>query len=593
MVCLTGCFRGWYILVVQKLRHLRIKCSYLLCRHGIFYFRQVIQPHLQPVLERREIKFSLHTSVASTAVLRCEQVVASLTHLMEDIRILAKLNEARATAIAHDYLQKEIHRFEDMFKGGAGNLDLIKEELAKRVWRAKKDHRGSLEGNVSNGAKDRAEDVLIEAGEPRPEWDSPEFEAFTRKIILAHFEDARIATARFDRDHASIAIQNSLFAGLDVGLVRHPTAQVVAATTPPSPNLATGLTIIEAKNKYVKANEKSWQSGKTCDEKTRILLWFIEFMEGKSYLTQITDADMREFRDALTSIPGRINNVPKLRKMPFKKLIKVPESHRRIGPNTTKKYFRHVKVFLTWCLEEGHMEKAPGANIKVRGGKTVNKRPPFTENEIDALIASPLYAGHGSKRHLPGNTVTKDGLYWGPLIGLLTGMRGGEVMQITKEDVKHTKSGTYYFDLTAQEAGSSKKRLKTESSARQVPVHHYLVSLGLIEYANSLPKKARLLHDITMTSADDISRQLGKIFSAYLKKIGIQGKSFHCFRHTMRNMLTRAKADPTHIAAILGHEQQGTSFDSYGTDIPADVSDESINKITIPAIVKLVKQAKP
>lgn len=49
-----------------------------------------------------------------------------------------------------------------------------------------------------------------------------------------------------------------------------------------------------------------------------------------------------------------------------------------------------------------------------------DKRPPFTLDEVAQVFRHPIWTGcrNHKRRHLPGNMIMQDGLYWGPLLSV-------------------------------------------------------------------------------------------------------------------------------------------------------------------------------
>jgi len=71
-----------------------------------------------------------------------------------------------------------------------------------------------------------------------------------------------------------------------------------------------------------------------------------------------------------------------------------------------------------------------------------------------------------------------------PLIGLYSGMRLGEIIQLYVVDVK-LEDAIYYFNVTpspSDETGPDVKSVKNLSSIRIVPVHSELIKLGLFVF---------------------------------------------------------------------------------------------------------------
>jgi integrase len=64
------------------------------------------------------------------------------------------------------------------------------------------------------------------------------------------------------------------------------------------------------------------------------------------------------------------------------------------------------------------------------------QRASWSDERLQTLFNSPLYRGHQPKRrHKPGKTLTRDSLYWTPLIAATTGMRPEEILQLRKSDI--------------------------------------------------------------------------------------------------------------------------------------------------------------
>ena len=108
------------------------------------------------------------------------------------------------------------------------------------------------------------------------------------------------------------------------------------------------------------------------------------------------------------------------------------------------------------------------------------KRNSFSKERLSSFLKSPLHTGCKSlpSCHRPGDFIPIEShKYWFPLIGLFTGMRMHEILQLYLEDI-YEKEGVWVFDLN--ENHSDKKR-KTPQSRCLVPIHNKLIELGLRE----------------------------------------------------------------------------------------------------------------
>jgi integrase len=138
----------------------------------------------------------------------------------------------------------------------------------------------------------------------------------------------------------------------------------------------------------------------------------------------------------------------------------------------------------------------------------------WERHEIEALFSSPLYTGSRSsiERHLPGPAVTRDALYWVPLILAYTRMRREEICQLQVRHLRYDDhSGIWYFDLTGDD-------LQLHHSARRrcIPLPDALLELKLIEFL----RHDREMHELLF--ADHRCSVCGK----YGDKLGLQFRRY-------------------------------------------------------------------
>ena len=80
---------------------------------------------------------------------------------------------------------------------------------------------------------------------------------------------------------------------------------------------------------------------------------------------------------------------------------------------------------------------------------------------------------------------------WVPLIGMYSGMRLNEICQLQLTDIRESKDGIPYFDVTDSDDPQNKRK-KNDNSKRAVPIHPELVSLGLLQYVEELNRARRV-----------------------------------------------------------------------------------------------------
>ena len=213
----------------------------------------------------------------------------------------------------------------------------------------------------------------------------------------------------------------------------------------------------------------------------------------------------------------------------------------------------------------------------------MDRREPFNDAALSAMFtgegAALLAASLNNK-----NKIAVD--FWGPLLGLFTGARAGEISQLACDDVKRTDTGTPYLSIVDNEidetaTGTRRQRLKTKNSRREVPLHPVLLDLGFMEFvalrAKSGARTPLFPESWTRKDPARVYQRLSTKFTAMLKALNLKTpkQSFHSFRHTV---VQRFRSDSSHIYQahqFCGHDNglpkintmQGTR---YGGDFSVD-----------------------
>lgn len=114
-------------------------------------------------------------------------------------------------------------------------------------------------------------------------------------------------------------------------------------------------------------------------------------------------------------------------------------------------------------------------------------------------------------------------MFWVPLIGLFTGARSGEIIQLRVEDVRE-EHGVPHFDINDDGAD---KRLKTAHSKRTTPVHPVLVELGLLDHVERQKRQGeqRLFPEMKMGEDGYYSSPHSKHFRRFLVAVGVKTRA--------------------------------------------------------------------
>jgi integrase len=192
-------------------------------------------------------------------------------------------------------------------------------------------------------------------------------------------------------------------------------------------------------------------------------------------------------------------------------------------------------------------------------------RTALTDSEISLLFTSPRFTGHSGDRlrTLAGPDIQRDGRYWAPLIGLYSGLRLEEILQLQPRDI-NVLHGVTVFCIGRR----ADFQVKSPAARRLVPVHPLLVRLGLLDHIADMRRKGerQLFPELERGGPDQrFGYAFSKDFTEYRRAIGAYepGRDFHALRHSVSTALFNAGVDTSVVSAILGHAQVGVSAGVY------------------------------
>lgn len=288
---------------------------------------------------------------------------------------------------------------------------------------------------------------------------------------------------------------------------------------------------------------------------------------GDKPLAEYTKADGRAFKAMLLKLPANWSKQESIKNLP---VDKAANRARELGltpmsESNVNKLLGFVSSFWTWAGDHfDNLTGNPFRGLKIKLRKRVqDDRDPFSLEELKAIFNSPLYTGCKSVRHWkePGDLVPRDaGIFWVPLIGLFTGARLGEIIQLYVDDVRE-EEGVVHFNFNIE---GEDKRLKNPNSRRSTPVHQTLVDLGLLSHVETRRRsgETRLFPDLKMGADGYYSSPFSKHFNErFLPSIGVKrGKNaFHSFRHSFEDAARDSDISKELRDALVGHGEEGMS----------------------------------
>jgi integrase len=285
----------------------------------------------------------------------------------------------------------------------------------------------------------------------------------------------------------------------------------------------------------------------------------------------ITRADCASCHELLAALPRSYNKLAEFRDKPLREVAELAKSKGStlLSQGTVQVYAHHLSAFFNYAAQKGIIDHNPASRLMAGQVKDASSRLPFNSDELKKLFAElPSWSGH------------RRGRYWVPLLGLLSGMRLGEIVWLHVDDIQ-TVDGVDAIVLRRTDDRS----LKTRGAARVVPIHSELKKLGFMEFVKERRRAGgRLLPDLEGDNQTHCVDLFQKRFSYLLRqKVAVRkGVSFHSFRHGFRDGLRNAGSPIDVTRALGGWARSGGIEERYGQGARPAVLSQWMDKVAYP-----------
>jgi len=267
-------------------------------------------------------------------------------------------------------------------------------------------------------------------------------------------------------------------------------------------------------------------------------------------IQDITRADVRRFVQSLALLPKR--NLKIYKDVPVSNLLEMDIPVKgRVKPKTAHEGLKWVQSLFVYAVRMEYVQNSPARDLKLNLNKSISYAS-YSNADVRLLLDSALRENEGRR--------------WVVWLAAYSGMRLGEIVQLTKSDIL-TDSDTQRIYIRVTDLGVG-QTVKTEAGIRQVPVHKALLEAGFADFVSKVADGAIF----TGTR----SKSTTQWFRWFRESCGIplsndfgQRYVFHSFRHTVVTMARRKGVPDINVQQVIGHEKIGVGVtDRYTHNAP-------------------------
>jgi integrase len=314
---------------------------------------------------------------------------------------------------------------------------------------------------------------------------------------------------------------------------------------------------------------------------TQAVRWFAQFVgENMPVRPAFARPHAREFKKTLKLAPRRATDTGVFKELKFRKIIEANKAYGKpvISDQRINLILRGCGSFSKWLANHDYIEDNPFAGLTLKINVDRGKYPPFTIDELQTLIDSPVFAGARSERiiHQPGNVMINDHRRWLWLLGLFTGARLGEMGLLEREDI-HEHKGIMTIRMPTEKQRRGGVRVDPRNLARPVPVHQDLIRLGFLDYVRNMIEAGEkmLFPKIKPAASGKLTDEESKRLNRYLAQIGIKtnerGVVFHSTRSTFVDAMRRGGVEQQHYDLLIKLGESTVTRRHYGEELDGTI----------------------
>lgn len=328
-----------------------------------------------------------------------------------------------------------------------------------------------------------------------------------------------------------------------------------------------GLMLSEAIDAYFREKHESSKKYNEFKEKEARapLKLLVEFL-GDVQIDSITREKAKEFRVKLQLLP-RNRRTAARQGLTFMQLIDLGEKD-VISTETVNQRLTAISSLFKWLVDEDKLAKNPFHGLGVEddtSDSAIRKRNSFSPEDVTNIFKLPIWTG---------KKFSQTWEFWLPLLLLHTGARVGELCQLERKDV--LRIGSVWCisinDIPTKDEpedvwGFARKRVKTSSSTRMIPIHSRLIDLGFLRFVETIPS-GRLFPTINPVSGKLSHYPCKRFNEVHLERAGVKvpfKKTFYSFRHTVMNELKKQRVNVEERGQLAGHTPE-TVTERYGDE---------------------------